>query len=783
MIPTYRSAPLRRSRGRCGANMVVTGQPLAGRCFVNRCTDATEAARCDEEIVALGGEVYSGRDAWERDAWELARLQQECSKGARERGTVVTPTWLAYQSLDPRSWLPPAASPLFRPLSSEAGIPALRKVPVALAGFRGAERHFARLLIDATGASYTESFQPGRTKYLVCADDSARDRVRARRKALAAGMLNRAGTGIRVELVRLSWLSECLWHWKKADEAGHRVEAVGTEDLKPRSAFAAPLQSSASAEGNEEEQRRRRRREDAGGAAERGASHESEGKRARLGAAPAAAAAPTAAASCGSVAAVPSVSSLLEARGSGAERGAVPTTALLTQLVSAVMQEQVDLIGFEKAKANMTLKTIRAVLEGHLAVSLLDMKADIKEAVTAFINGPTPTGRAPPPQPQSRDQAASAPGSSAATSGTAAKTTSSLAVPTAAAAQGTAENGAKAAKRSKTAKAAKANAAACPVVGAASSPAPAAAALLNPGKGLVGKTIELYWPLDLAWYVARVDAYEGASGQHSVTYLQDGHTEKLTLREEKWRLFEGDAASLPPLSPLPARPALQAQNGARRAPTAATKVHGPLSNPPPVLRADSSDDEEPRPDIAAAARRGSPAAAGGGGDGKARGVGAGGARAGAPADAERGKAAEVDSSDEENAHLTAAQVAAKKANKRRRRGAPHEWNDSRARRFYTDATGSFAFTDGTIVAYQPAEGKHRALWTMLDDDGEMESGYESDVREWLDAFQRDLSVEGHVAELERREAETAALLERMRAECEVFVAKENDRPSQIARDR
>ena len=67
----------------------------------------------------------------------------------------------------------------------------------------------------------------------------------------------------------------------------------------------------------------------------------------------------------------------------------------------------------------------------------------------------------------------------------------------------------------------------------------------GPGKELVGKTIEVHWPLDQAWYVAKVTAYKAASSKHMVHYLDDDVKEALALGTEEWRLFEGDEATLP----------------------------------------------------------------------------------------------------------------------------------------------------------------------------------------------------------------------------------------------
>ena len=59
------------------------------------------------------------------------------------------------------------------------------------------------------------------------------------------------------------------------------------------------------------------------------------------------------------------------------------------------------------------------------------------------------------------------------------------------------------------------------------------------GTEVVGRRIEVLWPLDEEWYVAMVTGYSHATGQHEVHYLDDDVVEQLDLAKEEWRLESG----------------------------------------------------------------------------------------------------------------------------------------------------------------------------------------------------------------------------------------------------
>ena len=55
------------------------------------------------------------------------------------------------------------------------------------------------------------------------------------------------------------------------------------------------------------------------------------------------------------------------------------------------------------------------------------------------------------------------------------------------------------------------------------------------GAELVGASIEVYWPLDDAWYVAEVLGFGAKDGKHKLRYVDDQVVERLYLADEKWR--------------------------------------------------------------------------------------------------------------------------------------------------------------------------------------------------------------------------------------------------------
>lgn len=52
---------------------------------------------------------------------------------------------------------------------------------------------------------------------------------------------------------------------------------------------------------------------------------------------------------------------------------------------------------------------------------------------------------------------------------------------------------------------------------------------------MVGKLLEIYWPLDRAWYACRVLRYKPSSCKHQLLYIDDSVRETRTLSRELWR--------------------------------------------------------------------------------------------------------------------------------------------------------------------------------------------------------------------------------------------------------
>ena len=77
------------------------------------------------------------------------------------------------------------------------------------------------------------------------------------------------------------------------------------------------------------------------------------------------------------------------------------------------------------------------------------------------------------------------------------------------------------------------------------------------GEALVGRRIEIHWPLDEAWYEALVSAYDDATKRHEVRYVDDDVVEALDLQKEEWRLhgrLESAVTSAGPSGPSAVAP-------------------------------------------------------------------------------------------------------------------------------------------------------------------------------------------------------------------------------------
>ena len=66
------------------------------------------------------------------------------------------------------------------------------------------------------------------------------------------------------------------------------------------------------------------------------------------------------------------------------------------------------------------------------------------------------------------------------------------------------------------------------------------------GPELVGAYINVYWPLDEAWYAAKVVKWDGEKLKHKVRYVIDDVQESLDLNAEEWRHAMPAAGGAPP---------------------------------------------------------------------------------------------------------------------------------------------------------------------------------------------------------------------------------------------
>ena len=62
------------------------------------------------------------------------------------------------------------------------------------------------------------------------------------------------------------------------------------------------------------------------------------------------------------------------------------------------------------------------------------------------------------------------------------------------------------------------------------------------GEDLVGKRVNIWWPLDKTFYEGVIDSYCTRKKMHRVIY-SDGDSEELNLTEERWELLEDDTSA------------------------------------------------------------------------------------------------------------------------------------------------------------------------------------------------------------------------------------------------
>ena len=101
------------------------------------------------------------------------------------------------------------------------------------------------------------------------------------------------------------------------------------------------------------------------------------------------------------------------------------------------------------------------------------------------------------------------------------------------------------------------------------------------GEEVVGRSIEVYWPLDASWYAAQVICSK-SNGRHQLLY-SDGTRETVQLAKERWRWLQ-EAAAAPPGegTAMSRRDSVEsASNDADEATAGAASPPLPRTSPPP----------------------------------------------------------------------------------------------------------------------------------------------------------------------------------------------------------
>ena len=118
------------------------------------------------------------------------------------------------------------------------------------------------------------------------------------------------------------------------------------------------------------------------------------------------------------------------------------------------------------------------------------------------------------------------------------------------------------------------------------------------GKEAVGRRIEVFWPLDRAWYAAEVVAYRASTGKHKLVYLEDGVTEHLVLGKEEWHYAEGTAyVHAPPAEAGAATPGAEASRPIKQPHViepSEEPIPPPSTAPPSAALAASGGGRKPR---------------------------------------------------------------------------------------------------------------------------------------------------------------------------------------------
>jgi len=203
---------------------------LRGKTFLVSAREHAE--ECTAALIALGAVCVGSVAVANSSLFEIAAVERECClvDGCPlvppERR--MSPIWLGYQERSPSMWLPPEASPLFRPVRSYQGIPRMRQLVITLDDGLDKEMHdFARLLVLSIGCKLRATLSRERNTHLVCDDSACATKLCEEPMVIAATRWKtEAGRASPIHIVSLRWLADCVEQWKLLPEEAYTIRPI-----------------------------------------------------------------------------------------------------------------------------------------------------------------------------------------------------------------------------------------------------------------------------------------------------------------------------------------------------------------------------------------------------------------------------------------------------------------------------------------------------------------------------------------------------------------------------
>ena len=207
-----------------------TMETLRGKTFL--VSSREHAEECTAALIALGAVCVGSVAVANSSLFEIAAVERECClvDGCPlvppERR--MSPIWLGYQERSPSMWLPPEASPLFRPVRSYQGIPRMRELVITLDDGLDKEMHdFARLLVLSIGCKLRATLSRERTTHLVCDDSACATKLCEEPMVTVATRWKTEGSRASpIHIVSLRWLSDCIEQWKLLPEEAYTIRPI-----------------------------------------------------------------------------------------------------------------------------------------------------------------------------------------------------------------------------------------------------------------------------------------------------------------------------------------------------------------------------------------------------------------------------------------------------------------------------------------------------------------------------------------------------------------------------